>query len=154
MLIFLMQEISNSSGFLGTLFHTFFMLFMRVEKITDFRFPARLIDAVTCTEILCLRTQHFNCGAVPTARAIQVELCVLFIRFDSFVFLFFSENASNLSAHRKNVVICQVFFDRGCLRKWYVALTCKNSNLQNEKDPKIGIHALTERGRVRGRLDR
>jgi hypothetical protein len=36
MLIFLMQEISNSSGFLGTLFHTFFMLFMRVEKINEF----------------------------------------------------------------------------------------------------------------------
>ena len=76
MLIFLMQEISNSLDFLGTLFHTFFMLFMRVEKITDFRFPARLIDAVTCTEILCLRTPHFNCGAVPdSARNPGGTLC-------------------------------------------------------------------------------
>ena len=59
----------------------------------------------------------------PTARALQVELCMFFITFMIVLFIFFSEPQSNSHERRKNLLICQVFFDRGCLRKPYVALT-------------------------------
>ena len=41
-----------------------------LKKIVDFRFPARLINAVTCTEILCFRTTFFNYGRAPGPRAL------------------------------------------------------------------------------------
>ena len=54
----------------------------------------------------------------------------------------------------ENVLVCQVHFDRGCLRKWGVAWTPKFKFLKNQNDPKIGVDALTKRGRARGRKDR
>ena len=45
------------------------MIFSTSKKIVDFWFPARLIDAVPCTEILCLRTPYFHYGRAPRPRA-------------------------------------------------------------------------------------
>ena len=85
----------------------------------------------------------------PTARAVQVELCTFSIIFITVLFLFCSEPESNLQKRGKNILICQVFFDGGCLWRPCVALTHTTKfwnfeNLQNLNfgRSKIGPDAL------------
>ena len=151
--ILLMREISNSLVFFRYIFSYFSWFLCMWKKITDFRFPARRFFMLDFYAQHKKSIKKCNCGAVSdSARKPGGALCP-FDSFRLFFIAFFSKNESNLRAHRRNIVLCQVFFDRGCLRKGYVALTCKIQICKMKKDPKIGIHALTERGRVRGQLD-
>ena len=89
------------------------MIFSTSKKIVDFRFPARLIDAVPCTEILCLRTPYFHYGRAPRPRALSRWNFACFSLLSAlFFFLFCSERGSDLHERGKHTDLPSFFRSR------------------------------------------
>ena len=102
----------NAGNLKSTQFFTliFSWIFSTSKKIVDFRFPARLIDAVTCTEILHLRTPYFHYGRAPRPRALSRWNFACFSLLSAlFFFLFCSERGSDLHERGKTYWFAKFF---------------------------------------------
>ena len=145
-----MQEIWKVRSFSHWFFHDFFMNFFHFEKNSGFSISCTSHRRGDMYRNFMPSDPIFPLWArAPTARAVQVELCMFFITFITVFVLIFLATWVRFAWTWKNILICQVFFDRGCLWKPCVALThtmkiWNFENLQNVNfgGSKIGPDAL------------
>ena len=126
----------------------FSWIFSTSKKIVDFRFPARLIDAVTCTEILHLRTPYFHYGRAPRPRALSRWNFACFSLLSSlFLSLFFSQRESDLHEREKHTDLPSFFRPRLPV-KTMCSIDAYDENLKFWKPAKCefwGVQNLTWR---------
>ena len=140
----------KSTQFFTLIFHDFFMNFFHFEKNSEFSISCTSHRRGDMYRNFTPSDPIFPLWArAPTARAVPVELCMFFITFSTVFLLILLGTWVRFAWTWKNVLICQVFFDRGCLRKPCVALThtmkiWNFENLQNVNfgGSKIGPDAL------------
>ena len=145
-----MQEIWKVRSFSHWFFHDFFMNFFHFEKNSGFSISCTSHRRGDMYRNFTPSDPIFPLWArAPTARAVPVELCMFFITFSTVFLLILLGTWVRFAWTWKNILICQVFFDRGCLWKPCVALThtmkiWNFENLQNVNfgGSKIGPDAL------------
>ena len=129
-----MQEIRKMLDFFGTKFCFFSTTFFPLWKK---RYFLDFLHVSSVRRFLELFTLHFDSHPIAarprTARHSPEELCRIFTPSQSFSLRFLMDNHREIEPQRKLHVNCQVYSDRGCLRKPCVALmhTMKNINFKN-----------------------
>ena len=145
-----MQEIRKMLDFFGTKFGFFSTTFFPLWKKWYFLDFLHVSSVRRFLELFTLLFDSHPIAARPrTARHSPEELCRIFTPSQSFSLRFLMDNHREIEPQRKLHVNCQVYSDRGCLRKPCVALThtMKIWNFENLLNlnfwvPKIGPDAL------------
>ena len=110
-----MQEIWKVRSFSHWFFHDFFMNFFHFEKNSGFSISCTSHRRGDMYRNFTPSDPIFPLWArAPTARAVPVELCMFFITFSTVFLLILLGTWVRFAWTWKNILICQVFFDRGC----------------------------------------
>ena len=132
-----MQEIWKVRSFSHWFFHDFFMNFFHFEKNSGFSISCTSHRRGDMYRNFTPSDPIFPLWArAPTARAVPVELCMFFITFSTVFLLILLGTWVRFAWTWKNILICQVFFDRGCTVKTMCSIDAYDENLKFWKPAK------------------
>ena len=101
------------------------IIFLDVKKMVNFGFSARIIGVMTRSDYAWLKAMRVRSRTSP--RSAELQGRALAIKTISMLHFYASHKkfAYKIFAVQKFNFIRQLYFDRGCLRIWGVAWTCK-----------------------------